>query len=108
MITTLARLITRLQDDNDGLFIGSLLKGGKDYFKPNTVYEIRDIMGTLTIVEVGQGSGAGPRNCASPKLHENGTTFSWNMKVGNIVEDEQKHLFLTLDEKKEFYSEKSG
>lgn len=36
----IARILTRLQGEGDGLMIGALLKSGQDYFKPNSIYEI--------------------------------------------------------------------
>ncbi len=84
---TVARFITRMQGKDDGLFIGSLFKGGEEFFEPNTVYEIREILGTLTIKKVGMGCGAGPNNCATNKLHDRGTIFSWNSDISHAMEE---------------------
>lgn len=92
-----ARFITRLQGEDDGLFIGSLFKNGKDLFKPNTVYEIRDVLGTLTIVEVGQGVGAGSDNCVSTKITHQ-TPFHWAQHIGEILDYHGKVMFLTMKE----------
>lgn len=82
---TVARIVTRLQGEGDGLFLGALFKGGDDYFKPNTIYEIKDVLGTLTIVEVGRATGAGPNNCSSTKLGHKKTQFSWCSDIGHVM-----------------------
>lgn len=38
--TRVARLLTRLQGEGDGLILGALLKRDKEFFKPNSIYEI--------------------------------------------------------------------
>lgn len=104
MITTVARIVTRLQGEGDGLFVGALFKNGRKHFKPNTIYEIRDIMGVLTIVEVGRATGAGPDNCISTKLHDKGTQFSWCSNIGSVI-DHGESIFLTSDEYSEMQTE---
>ena len=101
MITSVGRFVTRLQGEGDGLFVGSLFKSGKGLLKPNTVYEIRDVMGTLTIVEIGQGQGAGPDNCISSSMADGETLFHWGQDIGYILADAGAALFLTADEMKE-------
>lgn len=98
MITPVARFVTRMQGKDDGLFFGSVFKAGKDNFKPNTVYEIVDILGTLTIVEVGQGVGAGSDNCVSNSMSEGKALFHWGQDIGNIISSYGKHMFLTFKE----------
>jgi len=94
---TVARILTRLQGEGDGLFVGALFKGGTEFFKPNTIYEIRECLGELRIVEVGQASGAGPDNCASTRLHDNGTQFSWASEIGHVIA-QGPTIFLTHEE----------
>ena len=53
------------------------MEGGKELFKPNTVYEIREVLGTLTIFEIGRGVGLGPDNGVSGKINEHGRPFHW-------------------------------
>lgn len=103
---TVARMITRLQGEGDGLFIGALLKEGKGVLKPNTVYEIREVMGVLQIVEIGQGCGAGDDNCASNKMADGKTSFHWAQDIGNIIACHGKHMFLTLKEYLSLYNSK--
>ena len=97
---TVARILTRLQGEEDGLFIGALFKGGREYFKPNTIYNIVDIMGTLAIVEAGRATGAGSDNCSSMKLDYSKVQFTWCSDVSRVF-DVGKSAFLTEDEWKE-------
>jgi hypothetical protein len=97
---TIARFITRLQGEGDGLFIGSLFHSGKDFLKPNTVYEIVDVLGQLTIKEVGQGTGAGHDNCVSRNLGHKDVQFSWASDIRHVL-DIGKSFLLTVDEYRE-------
>ena len=94
---TVARFVTRLQGDGDGLFIGALMSQG--VFKPNTVYEIKEILGELTIQEVGMACGAGPDNCVS-SLGDGKTMFHWGCEIGHIIAMHGRHMFLTIEEYK--------
>lgn len=86
---TVARILTRLQGEGDGnedgLFIGVLFKGGLDYFKPNTIYEIKETLGALTVVEVGRATGAGPNNCSSRNLDYSKVQFHWSSDIGHVI-----------------------
>jgi len=101
MIKPVARFVTRLQGEGDGLFVGSLFASAKGVLKPNTVYEIRDVMGTLTIVEVGQGVGAGQDNCVSNMMSEGKTPFHWGSDIGHTLDCFGKIMFLTYEEYQE-------
>lgn len=76
---TVARIITRMTDEKDGLFLGVTLKGNSDLFEPNSVYELREIMGEISLVKVGEA-------------HVN-----WGMRIDCIV-DENPAAFLTKEE----------
>ncbi len=102
---TVARFVTRLQGKGDGLFIGAMMQEGA--FKPNTVYEIKEIMGEYIISEVGMAAGAGSDNCVSNSMSENKTMFHWVCDIGNIIAVHGKHLFLTLKELHSLNKEKS-
>lgn len=82
---TVARIVTRMQGEGDGLFLGALFKGGADYFKPNTIYEIKEVLGALTIVEVGRATGAGPNNCSSMNLDYSKVQFSWCSDISHVM-----------------------
>ena len=91
-----ARFVTRLQGEGDGLFIGALMSQG--VFKPNTVYEIREILGELSIREVGMACGAGPNNCVSNNVVDGKAMFHWACEIGHIIAMHGRHMFLTLKE----------
>ena len=95
---TVARFVTRLQGEGDGMFIGAVFHAGKDSFKPNTVYEIREVLGALTIVEVGQGIGAGPDNCSNQVMSDGKNPFHWAEDIGHIIACQGRLLFLTMQE----------
>jgi hypothetical protein len=96
---TIARLLTRFQGEGDGLFIGALFKAGEGVLKPNTIYEIKDIMGVLTIVEAGRATGAGHENCSGTKCNDNGIQFHWSTSIANVI-DHGASIFLTEEEYK--------
>jgi hypothetical protein len=79
---SVARFTTRLQGEGDGLFIGVTMD--PTVFKPNTVYEIRDILRTLTICEVGMAGGAGRDNCVSNMMSEGKTLFHWGQDMEKL------------------------
>jgi hypothetical protein len=82
---TVARFVTRLQGKGDGLFFGSLYNAGVEYFKPNTIYEIKEVLGQLIISEIGQATGAGPDNCSSRYLNDPRVQFSWSYDIGEVI-----------------------
>lgn len=96
----IARFVTRLQGKGDGLFIGALMNEGA--FKPNTVYEIVDILGVHTIREVGMAIGAGCDNCISNSMVHPDVVFHWGSEIGYILESYGKAVFLSLDEWKQY------
>lgn len=101
MFKTVARIVTRFQGEGDGLFLGALMRGGRDHLKPNTIYEIRDVMGVLTIVEAGRATGAcsgEDSNCSSETMQDPRCQFSWAMDIGNILSQYNKTMFLTETE----------
>lgn len=91
-----ARFVTRLQGEGDGLFVGSVTNDHP--FKPNTVYEIVDVLGELVIREVGMAAGSGPDNCAGENFRENGTMFSWGSEIGYIMSCYGNRVLLSLEE----------
>lgn len=97
---TVARFVTRLQGKGDGLFIGALMNEGA--FKPNTVYEIVDILGVHTIREVGMATGAGNDNCISNSVVHPDVVFHWGTEIGDILESYGRTVFLTIDEWKQY------
>lgn len=91
---TIARLVTRMIDENDGLMIGILMKNN-NFFKPQTVYEIVNILGELVIKEVGP-------SCISLKKTER-SYVSWSQDISYILSVSEKCLWLTQKEYDEYY-----
>lgn len=52
----IARLITRMDAENDGLMFGVALKQGRQYFKPNSIYELQHckFTGDITLKYIGE------------------------------------------------------
>ena len=94
----IGRFVTRMQGEDDGLFIGTLFKGNRDAFKPNTVYEIREIFGERVICEIGQGVGAGSDNCVSNMMSDGKNPFHWGTDISHIIDSHCKIMFLTYEE----------
>lgn len=74
-----ARIITRMTSEKDGLFIGVTLKGNNVFFKPNSVYEVREVLGEPVLIRVGDAN------------------VNWKRTLNDIV-DENPHAFLTKEE----------
>lgn len=90
-IRPVGRFIHRGCDENDGLLIGAAFKGNT--FKPNTVYEIVDVLGELTIREVGLSF---IRNMNEPRHGRVGET--WGSSIEQIMNEHGPALILTRDE----------
>lgn len=106
---TVARFVTRMQGNNDGLFIGTSLLGQED-LEPNTVYEIRNVLGVLTIHKVGQSCGIDYNASEQVEVKSKshlwfGRLFSWLYPIGDILEARQQSLFLTRDEFDDIHKE---
>lgn len=93
---TIARFVTRMQGEGDGLFVGVSLKD-HDFFKPNTVYEIVDVFGQHVIRPVGQGVPAEQgETVADSPVREH-----WANYIGDIIGTLGQKLFLTRKELKQ-------
>lgn len=88
-IKSVGRFIHRGCDENDGLIIGAAFKGNP--FKPNTVYEIVDVLGELVIREVGESFILGKND--KPPYPRYGDT--WGSSVDQILSAHGKYLMLT-------------
>ena len=93
-----ARFVTRLQGKGDGLFVGSLTNEGA--FKPNTVYEIHEVLGEYVIKEIGMACGAGNDNCVTNTMSSGEAMFHWGCEIGDLLGMHGKHILLTLEEYK--------
>jgi hypothetical protein len=90
-IKTVGRFIHRGCDENDGLLIGAAFRGNS--FKPNTVYEIVDVLGELTVREVGQSFILGANE---PRHGRTGET--WGSSVDQLMCEHGPALILTREE----------
>jgi hypothetical protein len=86
MIKPIARLVYRGSEKDDGIIIGVLFKG-HNFFKPNTVYELREVMGEVVIKEVGKSW-----------LGAKGRRNEWGRTFGDIVEIHGHKAFLSKKE----------
>ena len=86
---TIARLVTRLQGDNDGLILGTLIEPG--VLKPDTVYNLKrcSLTGNIILEEVGQSIvGCGM------------TGYDWGFKYSLLLDRLQPYIFLSKKEYK--------
>ena len=86
MNNTIARFGTRdgKRTGSVDLILGLTVFEGKygKQLKPNHVYEIREILGELVIIEVGP--------CQQPN--------AWHRTIGDIIEDSPHEILMTADE----------
>jgi hypothetical protein len=85
-----ARFVTR----SDGtIFIGVLSKNSS--LKPDTVYEIMEILDTLTIREIGTSIvPSSKKDKTKGKVSE----ITWGSSIGHIMESLGSYLFLSTKE----------
>src|SRR5580658_488097 len=81
-----ARFVVR-KDEKGGLILGKL---NGDLFKPNTVYQINEILGEFIIREVGESVITNPGENVKDSLH--GAQLNWGWDASRIVED-GSHLY---------------
>ena len=90
---TVARFVTRraskpgTSPEQTDVFIGVMAKADAHLLKPNTVYQIREIMGELMIEEVG------------PSVMDTGVTgFTWGKDMSALMRECGSYMYLTADE----------
>ena len=90
MKTDVARFVTRLQGDEDGLILGAMLGSGKDFLKPNFVYNLIKchLTGDLILRPIGE--------CCIFDLG-----YSWAFETQTILDRCQPYIFLSREELKE-------
>jgi len=76
---SVGRLVFRGSSKNGGLFIGCLFKTAKDFFKPNHVYEIQEIMGEVFLKDMG------PSILTKPNKRRRNFP-NWNCSINDILE----------------------
>lgn len=91
-VKPVARFINRGTGEGDGLLIGAAFQNNP--FKPNTIYEIVDVLGELIIREVGQSIVAG-----NNETHrESPVQLTWGSSIEHVLNDAGKYLFLSRQE----------
>lgn len=86
---TIARLVTRLQGDGDGLILGTLLEPG--VLKPDTVYNLKKCLltGNIFLEEVGESIvGCGM------------TGYNWAFEYSLLLDRLQPYIFMSKKEYK--------
>lgn len=93
--TRVARLLTRLQGEGDGLILGALLKRDTQFFKPNSIYEVIfcPLTEELKIKYHGPSCIAGE----GETYRDSPIGRVWAEDVSDIL-SEGKRIFLTPDE----------
>ncbi len=87
-MTTIARLVTRSAhaDDHVDLILGAAMRGS-DALQPNTIYEIRECLGELTLVKIGPSAIKNPGRVAPKAPHHLhlswGNDVNWILACGN-------------------------
>lgn len=107
MIAPIARLVTRLLGEGDGLILGALLRTGQGLLKPNTVYELyqEPIGGMIVLREVGESCiGVSPQT-----VPESFGQLHWSLEVGQMMDSpNSKFMFLSKAEVKEYCTLQDG
>ncbi len=82
---TIARFIPRIENEENqaGVIIGACIKN-QDLLKANHVYEIQDILGVLTIVDLGESFL---------------TKWEWGHEITDLTSTYGNGMLLTKDEK---------
>jgi len=97
VITTIARFIARpskkgSEQPDVGLMV--FMRSNTE-LKANRVYEIRDVLGELSIVDVGE-CGVGPEGIASS--HDQLRDVCWGNEVGHVLDVGRHCAFMTREE----------
>lgn len=104
-MTTVARLLTRFQGEGDGLILGTLLKSGQGYFKPNSIYEVV----YCPLSEEIKIKYRGPSCIASTgqKYTDSPLNASWGAGVAGILR-RAPEIFLTPDELTKVFAQREA
>lgn len=91
----IGRLVFRGCNDGDGLLIGASLRN-HDFFKQNTVYEIRDVFGEISIHAIGESI---VRHIGEEATNTN-SNYTWGSSVDQLLVEMGPELILTREEYK--------
>jgi hypothetical protein len=81
----IARLLVRGGGRKDGIIIGVAMKGSRNVLKPATIYELREVLGEIVLVE------AGPAYC-----DDKPRSPGYGVDLSRLVEEQ--HFYLTKEE----------
>lgn len=93
MISTIARIVTRPVDAKRkevDLFIGVAIKGQKE-LKPNRVYELREVLGEIMLVDLGPSA-------IGLDQSDSVLATNWSHGIGNVLGSAGNSVVLTKDE----------
>ena len=95
MRTDVARFVTRLQGDGDGLIIGALLAGGQELLKANFVYNLHKchLTGDLILRPIGE--------CCIKDLG-----YNWSFETQTILDICSPEIFLSRTELQDLNTDK--
>jgi hypothetical protein len=91
----IGRFIFRGCNDADGLLVGASFQG-HDFFKPNTVYEFREVLGEVSIHAIGESI---IRHIGEPATNAN-SMLTWGSSIDQLLSETDKELVLTREEYK--------
>lgn len=89
-----ARFVTR---EDGTLLVGGMVKG-QSALKPDTVYEIRDILGVLTLIE--RGPSCIPSNPSDRREGKRQGGGMWCEEIGLLLAVSGSQLLMTAEEYK--------
>lgn len=89
----IARFVTRPTGrGNSDIILGAFMQGDQSIFKPNTIYELYDVLGTINVREVG------PSLVAEGNVDHSPLGVSWNMQYQDVGIRAGKYLLISRDE----------
>jgi hypothetical protein len=91
----IGRFIFRGCNDADGLLVGASFQN-HDFFKPNTVYEFREVLGEVSIHAIGESI---IRHIGEPATNVN-SMLTWGSSIDQLLSETDKELVLTREEYK--------
>jgi hypothetical protein len=95
-VKALGRFVFRGCNDSDGLLIGVSFRN-HEFFKRNTVYEIRDVFGEVSIHAVGESI---IRHIGEEVTNTN-SMLTWGSSVNQLLDETGRELVLTREEYKQ-------
>lgn len=89
----IARFVTRPTGrGTSDIILGAFMKGDQGMFKPNTIYELYELLGTIQIREVG------PSLVAEGKVSDSPIRVTWAQQYQDVGIQAGKYLLISQDE----------